>query len=147
MLNVVTLIGRLGEDPELRHTPAGVAVTSFSLAVDRSYQKQGEERQTDWITVVAWRGTADFICRNFAKGRMLAVSGFLQTRKWEDREGNPRKAVEVVAREVFFCGDKPAEKTGQEKSGKAEPQAEPADPYSAGSEEDFLEIPDSDLPF
>lgn len=65
----------------------------------------------------------------------------------EDREGNPRKAVEVVAREVFFCGDKPVEKTGQEQVGKAEPQAEPAAPYSAGSEEDFLEIPDSDLPF
>lgn len=147
MLNVVTLIGRLGEDPELRHTPAGVAVTFFPLAVDRGCQKQGEERQTDWITVVAWRGTAEFICRNFAKGRMLAVSGFLQTRKWEDREGNPRKAVEVIAKEVFFCGDKPAGKTGQEQDGKAEPQAEPAAPYSAGSEEDFLEIPDIDLPF
>lgn len=147
MLNVVTLIGRLGEDPELRHTPAGVAVTFFPLAVDRGYQKQGEERQTDWITVVAWRGTAEFICRNFAKGRMLAVSGFLQTRKWEDREGNPRKAVEVIAKEVFFCGDKPAGKTGQEQDGKAEPKAEPAAPYRAGSEEDFFEIPDSDLPF
>lgn len=87
MLNTAAVMGRFAADPELKHTPSGVAVTSFTLAVDRNYAKPGEERQTNWIDVVAWRGTAEFICKYFTKGRMIAVTGSLQTRTWEDKNG------------------------------------------------------------
>ena len=103
MTNVVAIMGRLTADPELKHTQSGVAVTSFTLAVDR-YAK--EERKTDWVDVVAWRQTAEFICKYFTKGQMIAVTGSIQTRNWEDKQGNKRKAVEIVAREVSFCGSK-----------------------------------------
>ena len=103
MLNAVVIMGRLTADPELKHTPSGVAVTSFTLAVDR-YAK--EERKTDWVDVVAWRQTAEFICKYFTKGQMIAVTGSIQTRNWEDKQGNKRKAVEIVAKEVSFCGSK-----------------------------------------
>lgn len=103
MLNAVVIMGRLTADPELKTTQSGVAVTSFTLAVDR-YAK--EERKTDWVDVVAWRQTAEFICKYFTKGQMIAVTGSIQTRNWEDKQGNKRKAVEIVAREVSFCGSK-----------------------------------------
>lgn len=106
MLNSVCLMGRLGSDPELRHTQTGIAVTSFSIAVDRTYQPKGSEKQTDWINVVAWRNTAEFICRYFNKGSMLALNGAIQTRQYNDKEGNRRTAFEVVAENVFFCGSK-----------------------------------------
>lgn len=98
MLNTAAVMGRFAADPELKHTPSGVAVTSFTLAVDRNYAKPGEERQTNWIDVVAWRGTAEFICKYFTKGRMIAVTGSLQTRTWEDKNGSKHKAVELVDR-------------------------------------------------
>ncbi len=107
MINSVALIGRLTADPELRHTPSDVAVTAFTVAVDRSYCKPGEERQTDFITVVAWRGTAEFVCKYFTKGQMIAVTGSIQTRNYEDKQGNKRTAFEIVANEVSFCGSKP----------------------------------------
>lgn len=107
MLNIVAIQGRLTADPELKHTPSGVAVTSFTLAVDR-YAK--EERKTDWVDVVAWRQTAEFICKYFTKGQMIAVDGSIQTRSYEDKNGNKRKAVEIVAKEVSFCGSKEAPK-------------------------------------
>ena len=103
MLNTVVIMGRLTADPELKTTQIGVSVCSFTLAVDR-YSK--EERKTDWVDVVAWRQTAEFICKYFTKGSMIAVTGSIQTRNWEDKQGNKRKAVEVVAREVSFCGTK-----------------------------------------
>lgn len=106
MINVATIMGRLVADPELRKTPSGVSVTSFTVAVDRSYVKQGEERQADFIDVTAWRGTADFVAKWFHKGSMIAVSGSIQTRTYEDKNGNKRKAVEIIANEVSFCGDK-----------------------------------------
>lgn len=106
MLNVTVLIGRLVADPELRHTASDVAVTSFTIAVDRSYVKSGTERQTDFIDIVAWRNTAEFVCRNFHKGKMIAVHGSIQTRTYTDKDGNKRKAVEVLADEVNFCGDR-----------------------------------------
>ena len=103
MLNVVCLIGRLGSDPELKYTPSQVAVTNFSIAVQRSYQpKNGQERQTDWIDIVAWRSTAEFITRNFRRGSMIVVHGSIQTRSYTDKDGNKRTAFEVVADEVFF---------------------------------------------
>ena len=104
MLNVAVVMGRLVADPELRHTPSDVAVTSFTLAVDRSYVKSGTERQTDFIDIVAWRGTADFVCKYFRKGQMMAVHGSIQTRTYTDKDGNKRKAFEIVADDVNFCG-------------------------------------------
>ena len=106
MLNVAVVMGRLVADPELRHTPSDVAVTSFTLAVDRSYVKSGAERQTDFIDIVAWRGTAEFVCKYFRKGQMMAVHGSIQTRSYTDRDGNKRKAFEIVADDVNFADSK-----------------------------------------
>ena len=99
-------MGRLTNDAELKTTNQGTSVTSFSIAVDRAYAKQGEDRQTDFINIVAWRSTAEFITKYFRKGSMIALTGSLQTRKYQDRNGNNRMAYEVVANEVSFCGDK-----------------------------------------
>lgn len=112
MLNSAIIMGRLTANPELRTTGNGLSVTSFCVAVDRSYVKEGEERQTDFINVVAWRGTAEFVCRYFSKGQMIAVQGSIQTRNYEDKNGNKRTAVEIVADKVSFCGSK-AESAGQ----------------------------------
>lgn len=107
MLNIAVIMGRLVAAPELRTTPSGVSVTSFRVAVDRSYSsRDGGERQTDFIDVVAWRGTAEFVCKYFQKGQMIAVNGRIQTRNYEDKQGNKRTAVEVVAENVHFCGSK-----------------------------------------
>ena len=106
MINCAVIMGRLVADPELRTTTSGKSVTSFCVAVDRSYVRQGEERQTDFINVVAWRKTADFITRYFHKGSMIAVQGSIQTRNYEDKNGNKRTAVEVLAGNVSFCGSK-----------------------------------------
>ena len=106
MLNNVVLMGRMVADPELRTTPNGVSVTSFCVAVDRNFAKQGEERQADFIHIVAWRQTADFVTKLFKKGSMIAVQGSIQTRNYEDKQGNKRTAVEVVADNVSFCGSK-----------------------------------------
>lgn len=133
MLNVVALQGRITSDPELKHTQSGVAVTSFTLAVDR-YAK--EERKTDWVDVVAWRQTAEFICKYFTKGQMIAVTGSIQTRNWEDKQGNKRQAVEIVAKEVSFCG-----KT-ETKKDMSEGQA----PLPETPVENWLDS-DADLPF
>lgn len=100
--NKVILMGRLCADPELKQTSGGLPVTSFSLAVDRK-GKTGEDKQCDFITVVAWRQTAEFICRYFKKGQAILVCGELQTRSWQDNSGNKRYATEVVASEASFC--------------------------------------------
>lgn len=106
MINNVVLMGRLVADPELRNTQNCVEVASFTLAIERSYAKQGEERQADFIDCTAWRHTAAFICKYFKKGAMIAVSGEIQTRMYEDKNGNKRKAVEVVVSNASFCGGK-----------------------------------------
>ena len=106
MINCAVIMGRLVAAPELRTTTSGKSVTSFCVAVDRSYVRQGEERQTDFINVVAWRQTAEFITRYFHKGSMIAVQGSIQTRSYEDKNGNKRTAVEVLAGNVSFCGSK-----------------------------------------
>ena len=106
MLNKVLLIGRMTKDPELKYTPSNVAVVSFTIAVDRKYQVQGEERKADFITCVAWRSTAEFIAKYFTKGQMINVCGALQVRSWEDTQGNRKWATEVYVDEVNFCGDK-----------------------------------------
>ena len=105
MLNNAIIMGRLTADVELRTTQSGISVASFTVAVDRNY-KSGEERQTDFINCVAWKGTADFVSTYFKKGQMIAVQGFIQTRPYEDKNGNKRTAVEIVADNISFCGSK-----------------------------------------
>ena len=110
MLNHITIMGRLTRDPELRRTGSGVAVTSFTIAVDRDYNpKDGGEKETDFIDCNAWRNTAEFIERNFHKGSMAIVSGRLQIRNWTDKEGNKRRSAEVVADSVYFGDSKKSE--------------------------------------
>ena len=106
MLNCAVLMGRIVADPELKTTNTGLSVTSFRIAVDRSFVKQGEQKQADFIDIVAWRQTAEFVARYFKKGSMIAVQGSIQTRSYEDKQGNKRTAVEVVADNVSFCGSK-----------------------------------------
>ena len=105
MLNNVVLMGRLTKDPELKQTPQGISVAQFSLAVERNYAK-GEEKQTDFINIIAWRNTADFVSKYFTKGQLVAVRGRLQTRTWQDQSGQKRYATDVVADEVFFAESK-----------------------------------------
>lgn len=138
MLNVAAIMGRLTRDPELRQTPQGVSVTSFTVAVDRSYVRQGEDRQADFIDCVAWRSTADFVAKHFSKGSMIAVDGHIQTRRYQDKNGNNRTAVEIIADHVHFAGSKPAEHSA------------PADrhEYSYGNNDDFAVIEETeDMPF
>ena len=106
MLNHIVLMGRLTRDPELRRTGSGVAVASFTLAVDRDYAAQGAEKETDFVDIVAWRNTAEFVSKYFAKGRMAVVTGRLQIRNWQDKEGNKRRSAEVVADNVYFGDSK-----------------------------------------
>ena len=105
MYNRCVLIGRLIADPELRTTPNGVNVCSFCMAVDRPY-KQGDERKADFINIVAWRGTGEFVSRHFSKGKAIGVEGAIQTRKYTDKDGNNRIAFEVVAEKAFFVAPK-----------------------------------------
>ena len=143
MINSVVLMGRLTADPELRTTTTGKSVCSFSIAVDRSYSKNAEERQADFINIVAWENTANFVCRYFSKGSMIAIQGQIQTRRYEDKTGAKRTAFEVVAREVSFCGSK--SETGTV-SRPAAPEQPPV--YKNANQSDFEEITDDeDLPF
>ena len=102
MLNKIFLIGRLTRDPELRRTQSGTPVASFALAVDRDFKAQNGEKETDFIDVVAWRNKAEFVSKYFTKGRMAVVEGRLQIRDWTDKDGNKRKAAEVIADNVYF---------------------------------------------
>lgn len=105
-MNIGAWIGRFTAEPELKYTQNNVAVTSFCLAVDRKYQPQGEEKKTDFIDFVAWRNTAEFICKYFGKGSLIGVEGEVQTRNYTDKNGNNRKATEIVVSNVTFCGSK-----------------------------------------
>lgn len=107
MLNRTIIMGRLTRDPELRRTGSGVAVTSFSIAVERDMAPQGQQKETDFFDCVAWRNTGEFIAKHFTKGRMIVVEGKLQTRSWTDKDGNKRKTVEIVADNAYFGDSKP----------------------------------------
>ena len=144
MLNHIVLMGRLTRDPELRRTGSGIAVASFSLAVDRDFgPKDGSERETDFIDIVAWGKTAEFVSRYFVKGQQVAVAGRIQTRNWEDKQGNKRKSVEVVAEEVHF-----AESKRDSQSRNDLPQGG-FDPMAGLGGNAFAALPgdDNDLPF
>ena len=155
MLNVVAIQGRLTHDPELKTTPNGVSVCSFRIACERSYSSKGEERKADFFTITAWRQTAEFVCKYFQKGSMIAVEGSLQTRQYQ--QGSNRTVVEVVASNVSFCGGKAAERPStasfdqQTKNHEREANAAhstPQQPQSCaqGSVDDFAEISDADEP-
>ena len=138
MLNKIILMGRLTRDPELRRTQSGTAVTSFSIACDRDFKSQSGEKETDFIDVVAWRNTAEFVSKYFAKGRMAVVEGCLQIRDWTDWDGGKRRSAEVVADNVYF-GDS---KSSDSKNGWTAPPASGASfaDTSAG-EQDEGELP------
>ncbi len=142
MINNVVLMGRMTYEPELRTTTSGVSICRFQIAVDRNYTPKGEERKADFIDVIAWRQTAEFICRYFHKGSMIALTGSIQTDNFTDNNGNKRKSVTVVANEVSFCGSKA-------ESGTTNPAfSQPAQNYSSADDSDFEEIDDDDdLPF
>ena len=109
MLNKIIIMGRLTRDPELRRTGSGTAVTSFSLACDRDFKSQSGDKETDFIEVVAWKNTAEFVSKYFSKGRMAVVDGRLQIRDWTDKTGNKRTTAEVVADNVYFADSKRSE--------------------------------------
>ena len=143
MLNCAVIMGRLTADPELRETPSGVAVTRFTVAVDRSFVKAGEERKADFINVVAWRQTAEFVTRYFSKGSMIAVQGSIQTGSYE-KDGVKRATFEVVADNVSFCGSKSESGT----NGAPRTPVAAAPSFSNGSADDFAAMADDDdLPF
>lgn len=144
MLNRVVLMGRLTADPELRHTPNDIAVTTFTLAVERSYVKQGAERPCDFIDVVAWRNQAEFVTKYFHKGQLVAVEGSLQTRTYTDKEGRRRKVYEVVADALHFAEPKRDYSNSLAFRSDNQPEAS----YIDGDTGDFEEIQDDDdLPF
>ena len=149
MLNHIILMGRLTRDPELRRTGTGVPVASFSIAVDRDFGgREGGEKETDFIDIVAWRNTAEFVSKYFTKGRMAVISGRLQIRNWTDKEGNKRRNAEVVADNVYFGDSKRDGETGSSYApfdgGFGAPV--PSAPVS-GSDFAMLEDDDSSLPF
>ncbi len=135
MLNCAVIIGRLTSNPELRKTPSSVPVTRFTVAVDRGYAKQGEERKTDFINVIAWRQTAEFVTRYFTKGSMIAVQGSIQTGTYE-KDGRKYYTFEIVADNVSFCGEKSEKNSGSSN-------------FSNATSEDFAAMADDDddLPF
>ena len=157
MLNKIFIMGRLTRDPELRRTQSGTPVTSFSLAVDRDYKTQSGEKETDFIDVVAWRATAEFVAKYFTKGRMAVVEGRLQIRAWQDKEGNNRRSAEVVADNVYF-GDSRRDNDGSSGGNYANNSyggnnggsSAPAGGYAApvgGSGFSEIDEEDGDLPF
>ena len=141
MLNKIALMGRLTRDPELRHTGNGTAVASFTLAVDRDFKNQDGEKECDFIDIVAWRSTGEFVSKYFTKGSMAVVSGRLQIRNWTDKDGNKRRSAEVVADSVYFGSSKRSIDSGDSGGYNAPSNTEPQ--FSMLDDEDD----DSDLPF
>lgn len=151
MLNKVILMGRLTADPEHKQTTSGIAVTSFSIAVDRNFADKDGNRAADFINIVAWRSTADFICKYFAKGKMIVVEGSLQSRNYEDKSGNKRTAFEVVADQVYFGEAKTSDATRSAAPNFPTPPPAFNEPpkgsnFSVGDFEE-IDADDGDLPF
>ena len=148
-MNSICLMGRLTGDPELKTTQSGVSVTSFSVAVDRAYRSKDQERQTDFINCVAWRGTAEFISRYFRKGQRIALQGSLQSRTYTANDGSQRTVYEVVVDNAFFCESKGGNAGGAPSYDSQVPQYSEAKPaFSTANSGDFEDIlTDEDLPF
>lgn len=146
MLNRIVIMGRLTRKPELRRTGSGIAVTSFTVAVDRDFApKDGGERETDFIDCVAWRGTGEFVDKFFSKGSMAVVAGRLQIRQWTDKEGNKRHSAEIVADNVYF-GDS---KRKSESGGNEQIASGNVNDYNYTPQQEFTEMDDDDsqLPY
>ena len=148
MLNKAILMGRLTADPELRHTPNNVPVLSFTIAVDRAYSKDGK-RETDFLDIVAWRSTAEFISKYFHKGQLIAVSGSIQARLWEDKEGRRRRNIEIIADEVHFADNKKPTYNNSGDSYFIQPNDTEESAPSFSEPSDFEQVSDDDgeLPF
>ena len=142
MLNKIIVMGRLTRDPELRRTSSGTAVTSFTLAVDRDFKGQNGEKETDFIDIVAWRNTAEFVSKFFAKGRMAVVEGRLQMRDWTDKDGNKRRSAEILTDNVYFADSKP----GEAQTGKPKTAGKPVDVHADDFDE-IDDVEDGELPF
>ena len=155
MINRVVLMGRLVSDPELKTTQSGINVTTFRIAVDRSYVKSGEERQADFFDIVAWRYTADFVCKHFRKGSLIAIDGQLQSRTYQAKDGTNRYVVEVIADSASFTGERRDNSGynagfngGYSQAPANNTYAEQAPSFVSGAPSDFEEMPaDDDLPF
>lgn len=135
MLNRVILMGRLCGDPELKTTNTGVSVTSFRIAVDRSYVKAGAERETDFFDIVAWRSSAEFVCRNFSKGSLIAIDGQLQSRQYQTKDGQNRTVIEVVADNVSFTGERRDSQANREYTGGYDQRFAEASQQSGGPDD------------
>lgn len=149
MLNHITIMGRFTRDPELRRTGSGVAVASFTLAVDRDFGGKDGEKETDFIDCVAWRNTAEFVSKYFSKGRMAVASGRLQIRGYTDKEGNKRRVAEVVAESVYFADSKKEESSGNAYGGgyNVPNYQAPECPTMPNPDYAVLEDDDAELPF
>lgn len=149
MLNSVVMMGRLTADPELRTTPNGVSVCSFTIAVDRPHQRSGAERVTDFFDCVAWRTNAEFVSRYFRKGNLICVQGYMTVRAYQDKNGNNRRAYEIIVDATHFVESKrDANASAAAPAAPAAMNSAPAASYSSGDTGDFVEIPgDDDLPF
>ena len=149
MLNHITIMGRLTRDPELRRTGSGIAVTSFTLAVDRDYKSNSGEKETDFIDCVAWRQTGEFVGKYFSKGRMAVASGKLQIREWTDKSGNKRRTAEVLAENVYFGDSKNESSDNRAQVGSSFVRPAYPAPNYAPPAGDFAPLDDEDaqLPF
>ena len=156
MLNKVFLMGRLTRDPEQRMSQSGVSVVNFSLAVDRDFQRQGEDRQTDFINCVAFRNTADFIKRYFVKGQLVCVGGSIQTRTWDGQDGKKNYVTEVIVSEAHFTGDRRDNSGNGVNGGESRFNNYGGNSEAAGgfkplgnqnTDGDFISVDDDQLPF
>ena len=141
MLNKIIIMGRLTRDPELRRTGSGTAVTSFSLACDRDFKSQSGDKETDFIEVVAWKNTAEFVSKYFSKGRMAVVEGRLQIRDWTDKDGGKRRSAEVVADNVYFADSKRSEPDDNQKENFNALSGRVSDDFVAALNDDTSELP------
>lgn len=157
MLNKVMLMGRMVRDPELKQTASGISVCTFSLAVQRSFAKQGEEKQVDYINITAFRQTADFVSKYFIKGQMMVMHGRLMQRQWQDKDGNNRSVLDVITDEVFFCGDKPQQASPTYNAqyqqqdapppSRQQPAARPQQQHQSAPPGFYPDYDESELPF
>ena len=148
MLNHITIHGRLVRDPEMNTTASGVSVCNLTVAVDRSYVKQGEERQADFFACTCWRGLADMVGKNFHKGKEILLSGEMQSRKYTDKEGNNRTAWEIQVNSVDFCGNKTeAREAVYIAEERAAIQSEPTQPSMVTNNAGFVVVNEDELPF
>ena len=149
MLNRAILMGRLVADPELRNTQSGVPVIQISIAVDRDYTPKGQEKQTDFINIVAWSNTAEFIAKHFEKGQLIALTGSIQTRSYTDSQGNKRSVTEVIADQAYFAGSKKesGNRASRESGADTVPAYESRLPAEALGDFEEIDTDDSELPF